>query len=512
MLPDAPAELPAGAWRPVLIRIGGTWLALLLLFGADWWDMADHWWNSSTYNHMLLIPAIVAWLVWQRVPELLKLRPGTAWIPGMALFAAAAALWLLGALAGLGSARHAGAVAMLMAAAITFLGPRGSAALAFPLGYMVLLVPFGEELIGPLQLITAGLTIALVHLSGIPATIDGVFINTPAGLFEVAEACSGVKFLVAMLAFGVLMANVCFTSWRRRAVFMAFCLTVPILANGVRAWGTVFAAQYVGADAATGFDHIVYGWLFFAFVIVLVMAASWRWFDRPADDRLIDGDAIAAAPLLNRLERHRAAPVLAVAALSAISLLVHAWAAAADRMEAPVPRQVFLPGVPGWSRVDYAPRAWWEPRAGGAQHRLLGRYRDAQGRTVDVFFALYAAQHDGAEAGGFGQGALQAGQGWSWQAPGPALVDGKADRLLAPGNVARMAQTHYRVGDLLTGSNARLKLATLKDRLMLRERQTMLLILSAEDGPAHPAATALADFRKSTGPLGPWMDRMAKVR
>jgi exosortase/archaeosortase family protein len=62
----------------------------------------------------------------------------------------------------------------------------------------------------------------------------------------VAEACSGVKFLIAMVALGVLVANVCFRSWHRRAAFMALCVAVPILANGVRAWGTIYAAQYVG--------------------------------------------------------------------------------------------------------------------------------------------------------------------------------------------------------------------------------------------------------------------------
>jgi exosortase len=69
-----------------------------------------------------------------------------------------------------------------------------------------------------------------------------VFITAPGGYFEVAEACSGVKFLIAMVAYGTLVANVCFRSWPRRAAFMAMALVVPILANGVRAWGTVFIA------------------------------------------------------------------------------------------------------------------------------------------------------------------------------------------------------------------------------------------------------------------------------
>src|SRR5439155_24648513 len=141
---------------------------------------------------------------------------------------------------------------------------------------------------------------ALVHLSGIPATIDGVFIDTPAGLFEVAEACSGVMFLVAMFAFGILAAYVCFISWRRRILFLALSLTVPVLANGFRAWGTVFAAQYVGVKRAAGFDHIIYGWVFFGLVIAATLVLSWRFFDRPRDDPMVDAEAIAASPLLAR--------------------------------------------------------------------------------------------------------------------------------------------------------------------------------------------------------------------
>jgi exosortase len=110
------------------------------------------------------------------------------------------------------------------------------------------------------------------------------FHRHPAGLFEVAEACSGVKFLVAMLAFGALAANVCFRSWKRRIAFMALCVVVPVLANGVRAWGTIYVAQIKGAAYAGGVDHIIYGWFFFAAVIAAILAIGWPFFDRKVRD------------------------------------------------------------------------------------------------------------------------------------------------------------------------------------------------------------------------------------
>lgn len=509
--PRAPLAVPR-AWRTPLAALAATTLALLILFAQDWAEMAGQWWNSSTYNHVVLIPPILAWLVWQRWPQLRVLTPAPWW-PALVLFALALLGWVLGAFAGFSLLRQAGAVAMLGAAVLVLLGPRIGWALAFPLGYMAFLVPFGDELIPPLQTVTARLTIALVHLSGIPAAIDGVFINTPAGLFEVAEACSGIKFLIAMIAFGALAAHVCFVSPVRRALFLALCVVVPILANGVRAWGTIAVAQAKGTAWAGGFDHIVYGWVFFALVMAAVIALAWRFFDRASDAVLVDPAALETSPLLTRLAARRIALPSALALLALLSLAGLGWASAAQRLSARLPPQIHLPPVPGWRQTGYAPALWWEPRATGAEHRLLGRYADARGRTVDVFFALYSGQSEGREAGGFGEGALTPESGWAWRADGPAIPGGRSERLLGKGRVERVAETYYRTGPLLTGSNMRLKLANIADRLLLRERPTMLLILSAEGPPGSAApGQAVGAFRASVGPLGPWMDRMAQVR
>jgi exosortase A len=511
----APLKLQSwapAAWRMPVKLLAATWLALIALFLSDWAAMADQWWNISTYSHVLLIPAILAWMAHARWPQLSRLEPH-GWKPGLLLFGGSAFFWVLGTFSGLDLARQLGAVAMLIASALTLLGPRVGAGLAFPLGYMLLLVPFGDELVVPMQMVTAKLTIWLTRLSSIPAEIDGVFIDTPAGLFEVAEACSGVKFLIAMFAFALLTANVCFRSWRRRAVFFAFAMLVPILANGVRAWGTIYLAQSLGAEKATGIDHIIYGWIFFALVIALILAISWRFFDRPGDDPMIDAAAIAASPLLGRLETGRIGGGGAVGFMALLALAALAWAAAAGGMRAALPGRITLPEVPGWQRTDYTPREAWQPRAGGADHRLLGRYTDGEGHEADVFLALYAAQGDGREAGGFGEGALRQDSGWSWLSPGPAIVQGKSERLLGKTRTVRLAQTHYRTGKLLTGSNVSLKLAGIGDRLLLRARPTAMLILSAEERPGKPqAAQSLALFRRSTGDTGAWMDRITALR
>ena len=504
-----PWALPS--WRGTVLCLMLVWLGLILGFLPDWSAMAQQWWSSSTYNHVVLIPVIIVWLVAMRVKQLVQFSP-QAWWPGLALFAATVMLWALGAFAGLKQITELAAVAMLAASAIALIGPKPAVGLTFPIAYMAFLVPFGDELIAPLQTITAWLTIGLVHISSFKATITGVFIDTPAGLFQVAEACSGIKFLIAMLAFGVLMAHICFRSWQRRAMVMVMAVVVPVLANGIRAWGTIAVAQVKGAAWAAGFDHIIYGWFFFAAVIAVSIACAWPWFDRSPDDPMVDTGALEGSAVLSRLEQMRIGLLPLLLAMAALVLSALLWVRAGDGLTAHLPHHIDMPAVQGWHRVDYTPKVWWEPRATGADHRLLGRYADQSGHTVDVFIALYAAQREGKKANGFGEGALRPDSGWAWERPGPVQGEAKSEWLRTHGPLERLVQTTYRTSDTLTGSALRLRLAVMADHMLLRPRATAMLILSAEDIPGHPAPAAINAFRLSTGPLGPWMDGIASNR
>lgn len=317
-------DLVPRPWALPLARLALAWAVLFALTFSDWRDMAHQWWNIDTYSHILLVPPILAWLVWLRRGELAKIDP-RGWWPGVAWTAAGLALWLAGREAGVNLVAQGGAVVALQGAAAALIGVRTTLILAFPLGYAVFLVPFGDEIIPPLQDVTARITVALTHLSGVPATIDGYFIDTPAGRFVVAEECSGVKFLIAMTALTTLAAWTAFSSWKRRLLLVAGAAVVSILANGVRAWATIFAAQYVGIERAGGFDHIVYGWVFFAVVIAAVLAVAWRFFEREPGEAGLTAEEAAAHPL----GRREGFPMAADAALALLLALTIGFAALA---------------------------------------------------------------------------------------------------------------------------------------------------------------------------------------
>lgn len=479
-------------WRTHVVALAAMIVALLLLFARDAGDMAWQWWNSSTYGHCLFILPLVGWLVWQRRLEVAAVEP-RAWLPGLAVLAVGACGWLIGEAAGVALFRHAALVLMVQASVLTLLGPAALRALLFPVFYLVFLIPFGDEFVAPMQTLTARMTMALLHAARIPAHIDGVFITIPNGWFEVAEACAGVKFLIAMVAYGALVANVCFRSWRRRAAFMALCVVLPVLANGIRAFGTIYAAHLTSVEAATGFDHLIYGWFFFAFVMLLIIGIGWRFFDRRIGDRWLDTIPQTVGP-------QRPVVAVAIAAIGVV-LVPIAWNGAIAAQRHPLPHAVALPQVAGWTQVPNSSGYPWTPRFDGADHRLYGRYRDAAGQEVDLAIALYGWQAEGRKIVGYGQGAIDPDSKWAWTANAKAPVGAKAERILAPGKIAREAVTFYILGGGATGDAMTVKLRTLRSRMFGGDQAAAVVIVSAEDARGRPAEPAIRNFLTVLGPV-----------
>jgi len=499
----------ATLWSKHLKLLALAILSILAIFWRDGADMVRTWWSISTYNHCLLIIPILYWLVQQRQEELAKISP-EIWMPGLLLTGIASLGWLLGEAAGVSFARHLGLLMMLQGVVVTLLGPTVARGLIFPLGFSFFLVPFGEEFVPFLQMVTAKLSMIFLGWADIPAFIDGIFISTPTGYFEVAEACSGIMFLIAMLAYGALVSNVCFQSWNRRILFMIASVIVPVFANGIRAFGTIYIAHHTSLDFAVGFDHIFYGWFFFAFVLILVMAIGWPFFDRKIDDPVIDGNALRQSQSPRATAQK---PATVLAAMAAVILIPVLWTSVLAAQESPVPDKIALPEVAGWQRVDYQPLYPWQPQFDGASHQLLGRYRNiSTGMEVDLSIAVYDRQAEGREIVGYGQGALVPNSQWSRNRALEAPEGAAAVELIAPGPVVRDVVSFYRIGGKLTGSGSVVKLETLKSKLLGGPQQAVAILVSSETKREASPRISINAFLADLGPVDKLADAMAGLR
>lgn len=471
------SDSAAIAWPRQIVRLALIAALLVALFHRDMADIVRIWLTSDPYSHCIYLPPIIGWLVWQRKDALAALTPG-AWPIALLVIAAGSGLWLIGSASGVALFRHAGVVVMAQGIVLTLLGPAVGRALMFPLGYAFFLIPLGSEAEPVLQVVTAHMAMVWLGIMGIPATLDGIFITTPNGFFRVAEACSGTGFLIAMAAFAVLAAHLCFKSWPRRILFVAGAMIACFLANGVRAAGIIYFAYHHGVESAVVVDHVVYGWFFFAAVIVLVMAAGWRFFDRgPADGfasaALLQG--IAASPYAGRV------PVSVLCAM--LIALPAGWLSAISAASSgqPVPPSLTLPQPAGWT-----PRIWpvgtpWSPHFAGASATGQQQYVDRDGAVVDLAIVAFDRQEEGRELVGFGQGAASPdGQGeWMWAQNLPPRAGAKVEVLRGPGREGRLAYTWYVMSGQTYAKATDVKLATLRQRLVGGDPRAVAIVASA---------------------------------
>ncbi len=263
--------IPAAS-RPAWLAAMAGLVVLCAAFHQEVAAAVGVWSRSTAYGHCWLVLPIVGWLLWERRPLLAgAVRPAAA----PALLAVPVALvWLAADWLGVMEGRQLALVAFAELVLVACLGWRLWWSLSAAFLYMIFLVPFGAFLTPLLQRFTTGFILAGLSALDIPFQADAFQITIPEGVFYVAEACAGLRFLIASVAFGVLYAVTIFRSPWRRAAFIAVACVVPVMANGMRGLGIVLLGHLLGSAQAGAADHLIYGWVFFSFVIVLLALAG----------------------------------------------------------------------------------------------------------------------------------------------------------------------------------------------------------------------------------------------
>ena len=231
--------------------------------------MAQVWSDSETFKHCFFIIPISLYLIYEKRVELKSACYRPIWVTFVPLLLTQI-LFILAEQLGIQLVAHFCAITTLILLLWGYLGHVAFRIILFPVMYLYFCVPFGEELVPHLQIITADISCALLQLVGIPVYREGLYLYLPNGTFHVAEACAGIRFLIGTFALGVLLAYMNYQSWWKRTLFAAVCAIFPIIANGIRAFGIMVIGYSTDMKHAVGADHLVYGWFFFLFVLILL--------------------------------------------------------------------------------------------------------------------------------------------------------------------------------------------------------------------------------------------------
>jgi exosortase A len=499
--PDARAN--AAAWRRSAACLAVGIAAVIAVYFETAARMIAVWWYSPTFNHAFLIAPICGYLVWIRREALAKIRPvPTLW--GVVLAAGCAFGWLLGEIASVNFVQQLALVGLIQAVVIGVVGLRAAWAMAFPLFYLFFTVPAGDFLIAPLQDFTAQFVVVCLRLIGIPVFLDGTFLAIPTGNFEVAEACAGVRFLIATVALGFLYANLTYHQIWRRIAFVALSVVVPIIANGFRAFGIVAIAYATDHTVAVGVDHIVYGWIFFALVTVLLLGLGLTFRERSPAPRPPAATVAAAGVGRSRLV---AVPALTLAAAVAGPV----YADLSHDPGAPLRAPLALPSPhDGWQEVPV--RTDWTPHFPGTDATVRASFAHGD-RHVDVFVAYYTHQRRGAEAVSFDNAlhsdprSIRVGTGLT-----VAPVDGQPTtigytRLLGPRG-GRLIWQWYWIDGKFTAVTYVAKLLQVQARLLGGPPAAAVVLMSSAYGERpQEAMEAMSDFLRATPPLRPMLER-----
>jgi exosortase A len=255
-------SVPSGGTGVSVQRLW-TVAIIVLAIGAIMFGLVFH-------AEVMRAVAVSAYLIWERRRVLAARAPQpNGWV--VIAMLPVGLVWLFAAQAQIMEGRQLAAMSLFELFVLAVLGFEVWRVSAFALLYMYFLVPSGAFLTGPMQDFAARFAVAGVELVGIPVYSNGLDIEVPGARFTVAEACAGLRFLIASVALGTLYGYTMYRSWKRRAAFIVVSIIVPIIANGMRVWGIVVLGYWLGDAQAATADHLIYGWVFFSMVSIILI-------------------------------------------------------------------------------------------------------------------------------------------------------------------------------------------------------------------------------------------------
>lgn len=245
----------AAVFSPVVPAMVGTWL------------------NHSDNSHALLVPLISMYFVWIKREELGRIDISGSAVGGLFL-AGTLVVYLVSFVGGIAVFARLMIVFSLLGLLWSCMGWQVVRVLAFPLGFLVFMVPVPDSVLGmvsfPLQLLATKIAAGVIQFCSIPVYREGNMLYFVHTQLEVAEACSGIRSIMSLTMLSVIFAHLSGNGWWRKALLIFSAIPIAMLANILRVSGTGILAHFFGDKVARGFLHEFSGLAVFVFGLVLL--------------------------------------------------------------------------------------------------------------------------------------------------------------------------------------------------------------------------------------------------
>ena len=264
--------------RTAVVRAAVSTALAFAVFAPILYYMALNWKQVADYSHGFLVAPLAVYFAWERLPQLKKAPVDPTWWGVLPLAFGALAL-AVGRLGVEQMSMRVAFVLTLIGIVLMTLGRSMGRILAFPLLFLFLMVPLPQSLVNvvafPLQLIAADFAVKALYWLGVPALREGNILHLAHTQLFVAEACSGLRSLMALGTLGVVFAYFFRKNIIERALLVASTLPIAILVNAVRVALTGYLTHYYGMEVAEGAVHQVQGFFTFGLAFALLLVEAW---------------------------------------------------------------------------------------------------------------------------------------------------------------------------------------------------------------------------------------------
>lgn len=369
-------------------------------------------WGTEDYSHGFFVPLISAFLIWQSRYRLVMAGIQPSWW-GPAIVLVGLFFYVIGDYATLYIVLHLSLWLVIFGLVLSLIGPLATREIAFPLGYLLTSIPLPAFLYGPLssqlQLWSSALGVGFLQRVGITAFREGNVIDLGPVQLQVAEACSGIRYLFPLTSLALLCAYLFRDRMWKRLLLVLSALPISVLVNGFRIGIVGILVEFYGSQAAEGFLHLFEGWVLFmstlGFLILEMWVLSsvhpmpdsrrlhftWRNETEPREMQPLSTESISAG--------NRMSP----AYLCSISLLIP-FAALSGTIEerqetAPTPASLmnFSMHLGNWQGSPLAMESQYIAKL-RVDDYLMADYSSTDGNLVNIYIAYYRSQKKGQSA------------------------------------------------------------------------------------------------------------------
>jgi len=265
--------------RMALLKLAIVLACIALLYARVIRMLVYDWIHLEDFSHGFLIPLVSLYFVYERRRQLAALSPSGSW-KGLGWLILGMLLFLFGKLATQWFTMEFSLLIVTWGIIIYLLGKEFSRIVLFPVAFLIFMIPLPsilmQQITFPMQLFASKVAATMLYVIGIPVLREGnvmVLANTS---LEVAEACSGIRSLISLLALSVVFAYISQKVPWKRIVLVLATFPIAIIANAARVSGTGVLAHLYGDKVAQGFFHGFSGWILFvvAFGCLFVVGTS----------------------------------------------------------------------------------------------------------------------------------------------------------------------------------------------------------------------------------------------